>query len=96
MVVTGYDEDGIFIRNSWGESWGDSGSCKMLWEDIDCAWELWTTIDERYDPENIRQMPKRPKECPKYTPPKWYEDKVLVLLLALSAGALFLLCYIYY
>ena len=95
MVVTGYDEDGIFIRNSWGESWGDSGSCKMLWEDIDCAWELWTTIDEKYDQENVRKMPARPTECPKYTPPKWYEDKTLVVLLALSVGALIYAFYIY-
>lgn len=29
----GYDEEGIFARNSWGKEWGDGGNFYFKWED---------------------------------------------------------------
>lgn len=29
----GYDEKGIFFRNSWGDKWGNNGDSYFLWED---------------------------------------------------------------
>ena len=31
IAVYGYDADGIFIRNSWGTAWGNSGDAKISW-----------------------------------------------------------------
>jgi len=31
IAVYGYDAEGIFIRNSWGTAWGNSGDAKISW-----------------------------------------------------------------
>lgn len=47
MCVVGYNdiEKYFIIRNSWGDDWCDNGYCNMPYDDFDCAWEFWTTID---------------------------------------------------
>ena len=35
VVICGYDENGIFFQNSWGERWGDSGFGGMTWECVE-------------------------------------------------------------
>lgn len=45
ISIIGYDEDGFFIRNSWGKSFGDKGYTYIKNCDIDEMLELWTIID---------------------------------------------------
>jgi hypothetical protein len=45
ISIIGYDENGFFIRNSWGESFGDDGYTYIKIEDMDKMIELWTIID---------------------------------------------------
>jgi hypothetical protein len=35
VLVYGYDELGIYIRNSWGTNWGNGGNMRMSWEFFD-------------------------------------------------------------
>lgn len=90
MAVIGYDEEGIFIRNSWGQKWNGDGTCKMKWEDLSEAWEIWTTVDELFDPSNPRPLPHRPpsEEEEKKEDEKWNKvsDIVLKVILGLAVA----------
>lgn len=33
VLLTGYDQKGIFFRNSWGDTWGDKGDSYFVWDD---------------------------------------------------------------
>lgn len=44
MLMAGYGEQGILVRNSWGASWGAKGYCTMPWDYIlnpDLAEDFW-------------------------------------------------------
>lgn len=45
ISIIGYDEEGFFIRNSWGTSFGDRGYTKIKNSEIDEMLELWTIIE---------------------------------------------------
>ena len=45
ISIVGYDNDGFFIRNSWGENFGDKGYTYIKNEDMDLMVEIWTIID---------------------------------------------------
>jgi hypothetical protein len=45
MAVQGYNQVGIFIRNSWGKGWGYEGNTFMFWSDFVHIAELWTCVD---------------------------------------------------
>ena len=42
ISIIGYDEEGFFIRNSWGTSFGNHGYILMPYEDFDNIFEIWT------------------------------------------------------
>ena len=43
IVITGYDEKGFEIRNSWGKSWGKNGYTHITYEEFnDNVLEIWT------------------------------------------------------
>lgn len=44
IAITGWNENGFIIRNSWGSFWGDSGYTVLPYKDIDMFYELWTLI----------------------------------------------------
>jgi len=35
VLCCGYDREGIYIRNSWGEQYGWYGDCKLTWDKFD-------------------------------------------------------------
>ncbi len=42
VSVTGYNSEGLIIRNSWGVSYGKNGYSTLPYEDISSVLELWT------------------------------------------------------
>lgn len=45
ISIIGYDEEGFFIRNSWGTEFGDEGYTHIKNEDLSKLIEIWTVID---------------------------------------------------
>lgn len=45
ISIVGYDEEGFFIRNSWGVDFGDNGYTHIKNSDMDKMLELWTIIE---------------------------------------------------
>lgn len=42
----GYDSTGLWLRNSWGTSWGRSGTCRMPWSSVlHSVREIWKAVD---------------------------------------------------
>jgi hypothetical protein len=80
MTFCGYDDDEqcFYIRNSWGNDWGDGGYCIFPYSDWGCQWETWTTIDaDSYKPD----PPK----------PSWFKWWYIPIAMAIIAGLYFLL-----
>ena len=44
VACVGYDEEGLIIRNSWGESWGYSGYCTLPYSELNKIYEAWALI----------------------------------------------------
>lgn len=45
VVITGFDENGFEIRNSWGDKWAKNGYTHISYEDFnDNVIEMWTMI----------------------------------------------------
>lgn len=44
ISIVGYDEEGFFIRNSWGTSFGDKGYTHIKNNDLPTMLEMWTVI----------------------------------------------------
>lgn len=44
ISIVGYDEEGFFIRNSWGTSFGDKGYTHIKNNDLQIMLEMWTVI----------------------------------------------------
>lgn len=44
IACVGYDENGLKLLNSWGESWGDFGMCTLPYSDMNKILECWTLI----------------------------------------------------
>lgn len=42
VSIVGYDEKGVIIRNSWGESYGKDGYTLLLNKDLNKFHEIWT------------------------------------------------------
>jgi len=34
MTIFDYDKDGVWVLNSWGDDWGQNGTCHIAWEYI--------------------------------------------------------------
>lgn len=47
MAVTGYDENGFIIRNSWGVFWGNEGYCHMSYSDWGLHSQCFTSVDDK-------------------------------------------------
>ena len=44
VACVGYDKDGLIIRNSWGNMWGDNGYCKLPYTELHKMYEAWAII----------------------------------------------------
>lgn len=67
MCVVDYDdvEKVLWIRNSWGTDFGESGYIKMPYEDFELAWEWWGTVDldSVYPPDEPIDPIEPEKKC---------------------------------
>lgn len=45
ISIIGYDEEGFFIRNSWGANFGDNGYVHIKNDDMNKMIEIWTIIN---------------------------------------------------
>ena len=34
VLIVGYDQQGVYIQNSWGKSWGANGFCILPWDEF--------------------------------------------------------------
>lgn len=55
MMITGWDDDGFIIRNSWGNDWGDDGYTHMSWDDWDSVIECRVLIDADSDKLSLKE-----------------------------------------
>lgn len=44
VVAVGWDNDSFIIQNSWGHDWGNSGYCKLPFDQLNHVIEAWTII----------------------------------------------------
>lgn len=44
VALTGWNKDGILIKNSWGAEWGNYGFSLLPWKDFSRIIELWTIL----------------------------------------------------
>lgn len=71
MCVVGYDDElnCLWIRNSWGVGFAESGYVKMSYQDFEDAWEWWSSVDldttyppidpiDPIEPEKLNCWPK--------------------------------------
>ena len=70
MTVVGYNKDGFIIRNSWGNNWADNGYCIYNYSDWGSHWEIWTTIDDKSEPEDNKPEPEDNKPKPEDIKPE--------------------------
>lgn len=47
MTIVGYNDEGFLIRNSWGESWNETGYTTYYYEDWGAHWEIWSCVDKK-------------------------------------------------
>lgn len=45
VALVGYNEDGIIVRNSWGDNFCDKGYTVLPYSDFDKLLEIWTILD---------------------------------------------------
>ena len=62
--------EGVKVRNSWGEDWGDNGNCWMEWEDVLKRDEVYllmppATPEEPEEPQVVVQRTLRLKDKPR-------------------------------
>jgi hypothetical protein len=43
VLACGYDADGVYIRNSWGQGWAKDGYAQMPWSYLSEWFEAWAT-----------------------------------------------------
>lgn len=61
IVVIGYDDQGLWLQNSWGSSWGvKGGRCRMPWAYVPRIWDAYKAVDQ------IVPKPKPPEPTVTY------------------------------
>lgn len=68
--MTSQTIEGVKVRNSWGEDWGDSGNCWMEWEDVLKRDEVYLLMppaepEEPEEPQVVVQRTLRLKDKPR-------------------------------
>ncbi len=61
VTMTGFDETGFKLRNSWSKRWGDKGYTHFKYEDWVHCWELWAFANDNEEPPKL-SAPEQHKE----------------------------------
>jgi hypothetical protein len=61
ILAFGWDSQGLRLRNSWGNRWGNGGDCYLPWSMLNAVGEVWKAVDTIPAPIEVDMIPLKPQ-----------------------------------